>query len=103
MSKKICDCDPCKVVSSIVGDKCHITNERGEWCAIENEKGIYLQTLLVPSQEEVLKNQEQQAKFDAEQAEQLTKENRVLELKNKLSSGEELTMQELTELLKLTV
>lgn len=103
MEKKPCNCNPCKVVSSIVGEKCHVVNDRGEWCAVVNERGIYLQTLIVPSDAENAKNQEQQAKIEADSAEQLIKESRIAELKEKLASGAELTVQELTELLKLTV
>ena len=103
MEKKPCDCNPCKVISSIVGEKCHVVNDRGEWCAVVNEKGVYLQTLLVPSESEIAKNQEQQAKIEADSAEQSIKESRIAELKEKLASGAELTVQELTELLKLTI
>ena len=103
MEKRPCDCNPCKVISSIVGEKCHVVNDRGEWCAVVNEKGVYLQTLLVTSASEIAKNQEQQARFEADNAEQMIKESRTTELKEKLASGEELTTQELTELLKLTL
>lgn len=103
MEKKTCNCNPCKVVSSIVGEKCHVVNDRGEWCAVVNERGIYLQTLIVPSDAEIAKNQEQQARTEADNAEQAIKESRITELKEKLASGAELTVQELTELLKLTL
>jgi hypothetical protein len=98
-----CNCNPPAVVSTIVGDRCHITNERGEWCAIINKDGVYLQNLLVPSSEEITREQEHQQKILAEQSIAESREARKQELKAKLDSGETLTLQELTELLKLAL
>jgi len=99
MSYKICNCNPLAVVSSIIGERYHIENERGEWCAIINEKGIYLQTLLTPSEQELIKEQTHQEIVLAEQAAQLAKEARKQELKAKMDNGETLSNQELSELL----
>lgn len=98
-----CDCNPPAVLSSIDGKRCHIVNERGTWCAIVNENGIYLQTLVVPSADEIIKDQAHQEKIQAEQAAEIAKETRKQELKAKLDSDEILSSQELHELLKLVI
>jgi hypothetical protein len=103
MSHISCTCNPPAVISTIIGERCHIINERGEWCAIINEKGTYLQTLVIPSSEEIIKEQNIQEARLLEQSDQIAKENRIQELKNKLQNNEQLTLQELTELLKLTI
>jgi hypothetical protein len=101
MTYKTCTCNPLPVVSSIVGDRCHIDNSRGEWCAIVNENGIYLQALIAPSSDELAKEQAHQEKIQVERVLELAKETRRQELKNKLNSGETLSLEELTELLRL--
>jgi flagellar hook protein FlgE len=90
-------------LSNIVGERCHVIDERGEWCAVVNDAGVYLQTLVIPSEQEILKEQEHQSRIQTEQGVETTKETRKQELKNKLDSGEALTLQELTELLKLAL
>ena len=99
MSYKNCTCNPPSVVSSIIGERCHIEDDRGEWCAIVNEKGVYLQTLLIPSEQELIKEQAHQETILAEQAAQLEKEVRKQELKAKMNNGETLSNEELSELL----
>lgn len=101
MSYKNCDCNPPTVLSSISGERCHVDDDRGEWCAIINEKGIYLQVLLIPSEQELIKEQTHQEIVLAEQAVQLAKEARKQELKAKMDSGETLSNQELSELLSM--
>jgi hypothetical protein len=96
-----CNCNPPAVLSTIVGDRCHVTDDRGEWCAIVNESGVYLQTLIAPTANELIKEQAHQEKIQAEQALELAKETRRQELKSRLDSGEALSLQELTELLRL--
>ena len=101
MSHISCNCNPPAVISTIVGDRCHIVDERGEWCAIINENGIYLQTLVVPSPEEMIREQEHQQRIHAEQSAIDAQEARKQELKTKIALGEELTNQELAELLAM--
>lgn len=101
MSYLPCDCSSIAVVSTIVGERCHVENDRGIWCAVVNSEGTYLQTLLVPSQYELTKEQAHQEKIQAEQAVQLAKEARKQELKAKMDSGETLSNQELSELLSM--
>ncbi len=96
-----CNCNPVAVITTVEGKRCHVVDERGEWCVVVNENGIYLQTLVVPSQFELDKEQQHQQIIEAEFAADLAKEARKQELKNKMDSGEILTIQELTELLKL--
>ena len=103
MSHISCNCNPPAVISTIVGDRYHIVDERGEWCAIINENGIYLQTLVVPSPEEMIREQEHQQRIHAEQSAIDAQEARKQELKTKMDAGETLTLQELTELLKLAL
>jgi len=103
MNQLPCNCTPPAVITTIVGERRHIINERGEWCAIINKDGIYLQNLLVPSSEEIAREQEHQQKILAEQSIVESREARKQELKTKLDSGETLTLQELTELLKLAL
>lgn len=100
MSKTNCDCNPPAVVSSIIGERCHVTDDRGTWCAIENENGIYLQNLLERSSEEITKDEEFRARVSAELAEHELKISRQDELKTRLKNGENLSIQELSELLK---
>lgn len=100
MSKTNCDCNPPAVVSSIIGERCHVTDDRGTWCAIENENGIYLQNLLERSSEEITKDEEFRARVSAELAEHELKIARQDELKVRLKNGENLSIQELSELLK---
>jgi hypothetical protein len=100
---KSCMCNPPAVLSSIVGRRCHIVNERGEWCAIINENGAYLQTLVIPSSEEMIREQEHQKIILDEQSVINSREARKQELKTKMESGETLALQELTELLKLSL
>jgi len=97
-----CNCNPVAVITTIEGKRRHVVDERGEWCAVVNENGVYLQTLVIPSQDEIIKEQAHQEKIQAEQALELAKETRRQELKSKLDSGEALSLQELTELLRLT-
>ena len=97
-----CNCNPVPVITTIEGKRRHVVDERGEWCAVVNENGVYLQTLVIPSQDEIIKEQAHQEKIQAEQALELAKETRRQELKSKLDSGEALSLQELTELLRLT-
>lgn len=101
MNYKNCTCDPPAVMSSISGERCHIEDERGEWCAITNEKGVYLQVLLIPSEQELIKEQVHQEAVLIEQAAQLAKEARKQELKAKIDNGETLSNQELSELLSM--
>ena len=101
MSYLPCDCSSIAVVSTIVGERCHVENDRGIWCAVVNSEGTYLQTLLVPSQQELTKEQIHQEIVLAEQAVQLAKEARKQELKAKMDSGETLSNQELSELLSM--
>ena len=103
MSHLPCNCNPPSVMSNINGHRCHVTDERGEWCAIINKDGIYLQNLLAPSPEEIAREQEHQQKILAEQSIVESREARKQELKTKLDNGETLTLQELTELLKLAL
>ena len=100
MSKTNCDCNPPAVVSSIIGERCHVTDDRGTWCAIENENGIYLQNLLERSPEEIARDEEFRARVVAELAEHEAKVARQEELKTRLKNNESLTIQELSELLK---
>lgn len=100
MSKTNCDCNPPAVVSSIIGERCHVTDDRGMWCAIENENGIYLQNLLERSPEEIARDEEFRARVTAELAEHEAKVARQEELKTRLKNNESLTIQELSELLK---
>jgi hypothetical protein len=101
MSHVPCNCNPPAVISTIVGERCHVINERGEWCAIVNESGVYLQSLLVPSQEELEKEATHQAKVAEETSVITARETRKEELKAKLVSGQQLTQQEMSELLLL--
>lgn len=103
MSHAACTCNPPAVISTIVGKRCHVINERGEWCAIVNQSGVYLQNLIIPSPEELTREQEHQEKILAEQSIVDAREERKQELKTKLDNGETLTLQELTELLKLAL
>lgn len=103
MNHKPCTCNPPAIISTIAGKRCHVINDRGEWCAIVNENGIYLQTLVVPSANEMIREQAHQQKILAEQAVEDAKEARKQALKNKMDNGETLTLQELTELLKLAL
>lgn len=96
-----CNCNPVAVITTIEGKRRHVVDERGEWCVVINENGVYLQTLVIPSQDEIIKEQAHQEKIQAEQALELAKETRRQELKSKLDSGEVLSLQELTELLRL--
>lgn len=98
-----CNCNPVAVITTIDGKRCHLIDERGEWCAIVNQNGVYLQNLLVPSSEEIAREQEHQQKILAEQSIVESREARKQELKTKLDNGETLTLQELTELLKLAL
>lgn len=100
MNKDICNCNPPAVVSSIVGERCHITDDRGTWCAIENDTGIYLQNLLERSAEEITKDEEFIARVAIETSENEAKIARQEELKMRLKNNESLTIQELSELLK---
>jgi hypothetical protein len=68
-----------------------------------NDSGVYLQTLLTPSEQELIKEQTHQEKIQAELAAEIAKESRKQELKNKLDSGETLTSLEIMELLRLTL
>ena len=99
MSHLPCNCNPVAVITTIEGKRCHVENDRGIWCAVVNSEGTYLQTLLVPSQQELTKEQIHQEIVLAEQAVQLAKEARKQELKAKIDSGETLSNQELSELL----
>ena len=101
MSHVPCSCNPPAVISTIVGERCHVINERGEWCAIVNENGVYLQNLLIPSSAELEKEEMHQARIAEEMSEGLAKEARKEELKAKLVSGQQLTQQEMSELLLL--
>lgn len=103
MSHLPCNCNPPAVLSNISGGRCHVTDERGEWCAIVNKDGIYLQTLVTLSPEEAAREQAYQARIQAEQAVEIAREARKQELKAKLDGGIELSIQEITELLKLTL
>lgn len=103
MSHLPCNCNPPSVMSNISGERCHVTDARGVWCAIVNKEGVYYQTLIVLSPEEAAKEQEHQARIQAEQAAEIAREARKQELKTKLDSGIELSLQEITELLKLTL
>lgn len=103
MNYKTCNCNPPAVISSIIGERCHIDNERGEWCAIVNENGIYLQTLLSPSELEIANDAAHKAEVELEQVANTAKENRIIELKLKLTSGQNLTQSELNELLSLII
>ena len=96
-----CNCNPPAIMSSIEGERLHVINERGEWCAIINENGVYLQNLLIPSPAELEKETEYLAKIAQEAAADLAKEARKEELKAKLVSGQQLTQQEMSELLLL--
>jgi len=98
-----CNCNPMAVITTIDGKRCHLIDERGEWCAVVNENGVYLQTLVVPSQFELDKEQQHQQIVEAEFAADLAKEARKQELKNKLQSGENLSPEELIELLRLAL
>lgn len=98
-----CNCNPVAVITTIDGKRCHLIDERGEWCAVANKNGVYLQTLIKPSPEEIIKEQEHQKKIQVEQAEIIAKESRIQELKNKMKNGEDLSSPEITELLKLTI
>jgi hypothetical protein len=102
MIYKNCNCNPPSVISSIIGERHHIDNERGEWCAIINENGIYLQNLVVPSEKEILDEQNNNEKIALEQSENTAKENRIIELKSKLLS-QNLNTSELNELLSLVL
>jgi hypothetical protein len=82
MIYKNCNCNPPSVISSIIGERHHIDNERGEWCAIINENGIYLQNLVVPSEKEILDEQNNNEKIALEQSENTAKENRIIESKS---------------------
>ena len=82
MTYKNCNCNPPSVISSIIGERHHIDNERGEWCAIINENGIYLQNLVVPSEKEILDEQNNNEKIALEQSENTAKENRIIESKS---------------------
>jgi hypothetical protein len=103
MSHLPCNCNPPAVLSNISGERCHVTDDRGEWCAIVNESGVYLQTLIAPTANELIKEQAHQEKIQAEQVAESVKESRRQELKNKLDSGETLTSLEIMELLKLAL
>jgi hypothetical protein len=103
MTYKNCNCNPPSVISSIIGDRCHIDNDRGEWCAIVNKNGIYLQTLLYPSELEIANDEAHKVEVELEQAANTAKENRIIELKSKLKSGQNLTQSELNELLSLII
>jgi len=98
-----CNCNPVAVITTIEGKRCHLIDERGEWCAVINENGVYLQTLVAPSPEEIAKEQEYQQRILAEQSVIDAREARKQELKTKMDAGETLTLQELTELLKLAL
>lgn len=100
MNKDICNCNPPAVISSIIGERCHVTDDRGTWCAIENENGIYLQNLLERSPEEIARDEEFSARVAAELAEHEAKIAQQNELKTRLKNGENLSIQELSELLK---
>ena len=99
MTKDNCNCNPPAVVSSIVGERCHVTDERGTWCAIENEGGIYRQELLERSAEEVARDEENGARIAVENAAYELKMARQNELKSRLKNGEDLSVHELSELL----
>lgn len=103
MSHKICDCESVAVITTIPGERCHITNERGEWCAVINDNKIYLQNLLIPSQMELDKEIENENRIAIELAAELAKEAKKNEIKTKLANGEQLTQQELSELLLLII
>ena len=92
MSHLPCNCNPPAVLSNISGVRCHVTDERGEWCAIVNKDGIYLQTLVTLSTEEAAREQEHQARIQAEQAVEIAREARKQELKAKLDGGIELSI-----------
>lgn len=98
-----CNCNPPAVLSNIEGKRCHVIDARGEWCAVVNKNDVYLQTLVIPSSEEIAKEQEHQQRILIEQSVIDTQEARKKELKKKLDDGETLTMQELAELLKLAL
>lgn len=98
---KNCDCNPPAINSSIIGERCHVVNDRGEWCAIKNDSGVYLQNLVLPSEQEILKEQAHQELLLAEREAQLQITSRSRELTEKLKNGEVLTSQELSELLSL--
>ena len=99
MIKDSCNCNPPAVVSNIMGERCHVTDERGTWCAIENEGGIYRQELLERSPEEIARDEEFQTRIATENAAHDAKVARQNELKTRLKNGENLSVQELSELL----
>ena len=101
MNTTPCNCNPPTIMSSIEGERLHVINVRGEWCAIINKNGVYLQNLLIPSLVELEKEAEHRAKISQEMSADLIKEARKEELKAKLVSGQQLTQQETSELLLL--
>lgn len=103
MTHSNCTCNPPAILSSIDGKRCHVINERGEWCAIVNQDGVYLQNLIIASPEEMRREQDHQQKILEEQSVFDSKEARKQELKSKLDNNEILSLQELTELLKLAL
>jgi hypothetical protein len=96
-----CTCNPPAVNSSIVGERCHILDEKGEWCAIVNEDGTYLQNLVIPSQAHINAEKEYQDSIAAQQSVTASIEARKQELKEKIVLGQTLSNQELTELLSM--